>query len=72
MLVSLLGNQAELEQALSGIDLADCSVEAREQFQQELAMLLNRQKPDRIQFYAPLFNKESILSYLPPGFAGNT
>jgi len=28
-------------------------------------MLLNKQRPGNMQFYAPLFNKDSILSYLP-------
>jgi transcription-repair coupling factor (superfamily II helicase) len=32
---------------------------------QELAALLNKQRPNDIQFYAPLFNQDSILSYLP-------
>ena len=28
-------------------------------------MLLNKQRPGNIQFYAPLFNQDSLLNYLP-------
>ncbi len=65
LLTPLLNSQLELESIASSIDLTGCSPEARQQFQQELAMLLDKQRPDNIQFYAPLFNKDSILNYLP-------
>ena len=60
----LLGNQRELEPVLDSLDLAGCSPEVKEQFKGELAMLLNKQRLHNVQFYAPLFNKDSILSYL--------
>ncbi|MDI6814692.1 MAG: transcription-repair coupling factor [Dehalococcoidales bacterium] len=64
LLTPLLSNRPELESVLNSIDLSGCSSEVRQQFKQEIAMLLNKQRPSNIQFYAPLFNKDSILNYL--------
>jgi transcription-repair coupling factor (superfamily II helicase) len=47
------------------IDLSGCSHEASQQFQRELTSLFNKQGLINAQFYAPLFNQDSILSYLP-------
>ena len=65
LLAPLLSSQAELESFLRGIDLAGCSDEARQQFEQELTMLTSRQRPANLRFYAPLFGRDSILDYLP-------
>jgi len=65
LLAPLLSSQTELESILSSIDLTGCSPEVSQQFQQELVMLINKQRPGNMQFYAPLFNKDSILNYLP-------
>lgn len=65
MLAPLLSSRLELESIVGGVDLTGCSTEVSQQFQEELAMLLNKQRPDNIQFYAPLFNQASILNYLP-------
>ncbi len=65
LLTPRLSNKAELESVLN-IDLTGCNTEASRQFREELAMLLNKQRPADMQFYAPLFNRDSILSYLPP------
>ncbi len=56
----------KLKPVLNSIDLSGCTTEVRQEFQQELAMLLNKQRPHNIQFYAPLFNKDSLLDYLSP------
>ena len=61
VLTRLLG---ELEPVLSSLSLTGCNDEVRQQFKQEIAMLLNKQRPGNIQFYAPLFNQDSILNYL--------
>ncbi len=61
----LVSNQAGLEAAINSIDLSGLSWEISQQFKQDLALLLNKQKPAPAQFYASLFNKDSILSYLP-------
>ncbi len=58
LLTPLLKDKAELEPIID-------SIEASQQFKQELAMLLDKQRPSNMQFYAPLFNQDSILSYLP-------
>ncbi|MFC1892657.1 transcription-repair coupling factor [Chloroflexota bacterium] len=65
MLSYLSSNKGELEQALSSIDLSGCTPEVSQQFQQEIAVLLDRQRTPNIMFYASLFNTDSILNYLP-------
>ncbi len=65
LLTPLLSSKSELEALLNSIDLTGCSSEARQQFERELAMLSSKQEPANLQFYAPLFNKDSILNYLP-------
>ena len=67
LLAPQLSSRLELESIINSIDLTGCSPKVSQQFQQELAMLLNKQRPDNIQFYAPLFNQASILNYLPQG-----
>jgi transcription-repair coupling factor (superfamily II helicase) len=64
-LLTPLRDKLELERALNNIDLSGCTPEVSQQFQQEIALLLNRQKPRHLQFYASLFNKDSLLNYLP-------
>ena len=65
LLTPLLSSKLELETVINSIDLSGCNAEVSQQFKQELAMLLNTQRPNNMQFYAPLFNQDSILSYLP-------
>jgi transcription-repair coupling factor (superfamily II helicase) len=66
LLIPLLSSKSELEQVLGSINLSGCSAETRQQFRQELAMLVDKQKPPNLQFYAPLFNTDSLLDFLPP------
>jgi transcription-repair coupling factor (superfamily II helicase) len=47
------------------LDLSKLTGETREQFEQELSMLANGQRPANISFYAPLFNSGNLLDYLP-------
>ena len=65
LLTLLSSSKEELEQTLGNIDLAGCNVEVRQQLEQDLAILLERGVSDKMMFYAPLFNRDSILSYLP-------
>ncbi len=65
LLTPLLNNELELEAIINSIDLTGCSHEARQQFKQELAMLVSKERPSNMQFYAPLFNQDSVLNYLP-------
>ncbi|MFC1932248.1 transcription-repair coupling factor [Chloroflexota bacterium] len=65
LLMPLLSNKTELEAVISSIDLTSLSTEVRQQFKQELAMLLNKERPGNMQFYASLFHQDSILDYLP-------
>jgi len=65
LLAPLIREKAELEQVLKRLDLSSCAPGIREQFEQERAMLLDGQRPRDIRFYAPLFNQDSLLDYLP-------
>jgi transcription-repair coupling factor (superfamily II helicase) len=64
LLLSSAG-KSRLEAAISRIDLAGLNDRARQQFEQELAVLLENQLPADMHFYTPLLNSASILSYLP-------
>jgi len=66
MLTPFIRDRDELKSLIDGIDLPDDNTEASQQFKQALTMLLDKQRPSNMQFYAPLFNQDSILSYLPP------
>jgi len=65
LLTPLLYSQRKLESVLNTVYLTGLNTEAKQQFQQELSMLLHKQRPANIQFHTPLFNTDSILSYLP-------
>ncbi|MBN1862154.1 MAG: DEAD/DEAH box helicase, partial [Dehalococcoidales bacterium] len=56
----------ELAAILAGIDLANCNPEAGEQFQEDFSRLIEGERLSDLSFYAPLFNQDSILSYLAP------
>jgi len=64
LLTPLLSSKSELESVFNSIDLTGCSPEISEQFKQEMAMILAQNRPNDMQFYASLFNKDSILNYL--------
>jgi transcription-repair coupling factor (superfamily II helicase) len=57
-------DKLETELVLDSIDLSGLNPEASQQFRQEITMLQNKQRPRNSHFYAPLFNQDSILSYL--------
>ena len=53
------------EDILKTIDFSNCNEEFRQTFAKELEELYRGQKTVSKEFYAPLFNRESLLSYLP-------
>jgi transcription-repair coupling factor (superfamily II helicase) len=59
-------NKHKLEQTLN-LDLTGCTEETKQQFQRDSVLFLERQPPREAQFYASLFNKASLLDYLPSG-----
>ncbi len=63
----LLISKGELELTLRSLDLSNCNPKASEEFRHDLARLTAGQRPKNLQFYAPLFNRDSVLSYLPQG-----
>ena len=67
LLALLQGKRADLEGVLRSLDLASLTTEMCEQYEQEIAMMLDRQRPHNGQFYASLFNQGSLIDYLPEG-----
>ncbi|MGD9115689.1 MAG: transcription-repair coupling factor [Dehalococcoidia bacterium] len=65
LLKPLTSTKDELETIANSLDLANCNAEAREQFRQELEKLVEKQELDDLAFYAPLFNSDSLLDFLP-------
>lgn len=50
---------------LKDLDLSRCKAESQEQFEQEIQQILEGQRPANLNFYAPFFNRDSLLDYLP-------
>ncbi len=65
LLAPFRDDRKSLEDALNSLDLADLNPDARGQFQREISMLLGGEMPDDSRFYAPLFDQDSLLNYLP-------
>jgi transcription-repair coupling factor (superfamily II helicase) len=61
----LPSSKDELELILKSLDLGSCKPEVSEEFRQDFSLLAAGQSPGNLQFYAPLFNRDSVLSYLP-------
>jgi transcription-repair coupling factor (superfamily II helicase) len=58
-------NGPKPEDILKTLDLSSCTEEFRQTFVKELEELYRGQKTVSKEFYAPLFNRDSLLSYLP-------
>ncbi len=58
-------NGPKPEDILKTLDFSNCNEEFRQTFAKELEELYRGQKTVSKEFYAPLFNRESLLSYLP-------
>ncbi len=58
-------NKPELERIFNDLNLTGCTGEAKKQFTQVREMMLEGQEPVEAQFWISLFNKDSILNYLP-------
>jgi transcription-repair coupling factor (superfamily II helicase) len=65
LLAPLTSTKAELEEKVKSLNLANCTTEARRQFEQELTLLADKQELGNLPFYAPLFNTDSLLDFLP-------
>jgi transcription-repair coupling factor (superfamily II helicase) len=64
LLTPLTSTKAELEERIKSLNLASCTAEVRRQFERELALLAEKQESN-LPFYAPLFNSDSLLDFLP-------
>ncbi|MFH1652220.1 MAG: transcription-repair coupling factor [Chloroflexota bacterium] len=65
LLAVLQQGREEVARVLRGLDLSGCREEVREEIGQEIAGMEERQRPRHPRFYAPLFNRSSLLDYLP-------
>jgi transcription-repair coupling factor (superfamily II helicase) len=65
LLTPWLGSHRGIAEVTSSLDLSNLNQAARGQYQAELDQLLNMLSLADVQFYAPLFNHDSLLSYLP-------
>jgi transcription-repair coupling factor (superfamily II helicase) len=65
-LLALSSQSASRLQAVFGtLDLNTLDDESREQFKLEIAALSAKERPSGQQFYSPLFNRTSLIDYLP-------
>jgi transcription-repair coupling factor (superfamily II helicase) len=63
---SLVGGTVAGFERLSGLlDLSNCNQETRDLINQDLFLISQGQKPPHLSFYSPLFNRGSLLDYLP-------
>ncbi len=65
LLAPFAENGPRPEDILKTLDFTNCSEETRQSFIHELSELYRGQKTVSKEFYAPLFNQDSLLSYLP-------
>ncbi|MDD5190213.1 MAG: transcription-repair coupling factor [Dehalococcoidales bacterium] len=53
-------------QEIDGLDFSNCNEEGKARFVRDIEAIFRRQKVNEKDFYAPLFNRDSLLHYLPP------
>jgi transcription-repair coupling factor (superfamily II helicase) len=58
-------SQPESAAILRELDLTNLNDEPRQQFERDIALLLGNRELANRQFYAPLFNQDSLMDYLP-------
>ncbi|MEK7353314.1 MAG: DEAD/DEAH box helicase, partial [Chloroflexota bacterium] len=57
-------NRAEVEATLNSLDLTGLDSEMKELFESFKEGLLNKERPENVQFCTPLFQSDSLLNYL--------
>ena len=67
LLAALLMDKEALKHSFDDLDLRGCNEVIKKTFQGDMEMLLERQRPPEMQFYASLFQKHRLLDYLPEG-----
>jgi transcription-repair coupling factor (superfamily II helicase) len=65
LLMRFAENSPKPEEILGKLDFVNCNEETRQTFLKELSELYRGQKTVSQEFYASLFNQDSLLSYLP-------
>lgn len=66
LFTALVKDERELREVLGKLDLRGLNDEYREQYQQEIALMLGHEGGELLGFYAPLFNAGNLTDYLPP------
>lgn len=61
------GDASSIGTILDKIDLTSLSPEARQEFGRDIELFQDKQMPSAPAFYSPLFNIDTLFSYLPPG-----
>ncbi len=65
LLTPLSADEKTLKNSLGKLDLSKLNEEYKEQYQQEIAVMLSHGEADFLDFYAPLFNDGALSDYLP-------
>jgi transcription-repair coupling factor (superfamily II helicase) len=65
VLTPLFMDGRDLQTVVNSVNLTACNPDTRQYFERDLALLRERQKPHDMPFYAALFNRDSLISYLP-------
>lgn len=58
-------NKPNILRLFKDLDISSCSPEVKEQYQQDIALVAEGQRPANLSFYASLFNSGCLLDYLP-------
>ena len=66
LLTPFLENQLDIPGLIRQIGLETCTAEFCRQFEEEIELLSQKGITRNHSFYAPIFNRDSILNYLPP------
>ncbi|RJO61755.1 MAG: transcription-repair coupling factor [Dehalococcoidia bacterium] len=61
------GDVSSISTILDNINLTSLNPESRQEFERDIELFKNGQSPETPSLYSPLFNTDTLLSYLPPG-----
>ncbi len=61
----ILDTSLSAEQVINSLDFSDCTEEGKQRIIRDIGALYRRQKVSEKDFYAPLFNQDSLMNYLP-------
>jgi transcription-repair coupling factor (superfamily II helicase) len=65
LLEPFVGGRETVEPVLKSLNLSLLNPDAKYRYAQEIGMILEKEMPDTLDFYAPLFNRHSLFDYVP-------